>query len=220
MPKGKLYVIEGLDGSGKATQTEMLCEYLGKMGQDYKHISFPDYEDASSTLVKMYLGGELGGLDDVNPYGASLFYSVDRYASYCKHWKKDYEAGRTIIADRYTTSNVGHQMSRLPRDAWEDYLFWLFDAEYTRIGLPRPDAVVYLDVDPAVSRQLLSQRYGGDESRRDIHEANFNYLLHCRDAALYGAEKQGWSIVSCTHEGKILPREEIAAAVRKALSVK
>ena len=219
MPKAKLYVIEGLDGSGKATQTDLLCEYLQQKGQDYLHISFPDYDDPSSTLVKMYLSGELGGLEEVNPFGASLFYSVDRYASYCKHWKKDYEAGRLIIADRYTTSNVGHQMSRLPREQWDDYLEWLFETEYGRIGLPKPDKVIYLDVDPEVSRVLLSRRYEGDESKRDIHEANFNYLLHCRDAALYGAEKMGWSIVSCTREGAILPREEIAASIRQTLNI-
>lgn len=219
MEKGTLYVIEGLDGSGKATQAGLLCDYLQQKGQDYRHISFPDYDDPSSTLAKMYLHGEMGGLNEVNPYGASLFFSVDRYASFCRHWRRDYEAGKTIIADRYTTSNIGHQMSRLPKEKWDDFLFWLFDAEYNRVGLPKPDAVVYLDVDPEVSRTLLSERYGGDESKRDIHEADFNYLLHCRTAALYGAEKQGWRIVSCTHGGRILPKEQIAAAVRRALAI-
>ena len=217
---GKLIVIEGLDGSGKATQTDLLCDYLKEHGQSYRHISFPDYDDPSSTLVKMYLAGEVGSLEEVNPYGASLFYAVDRYASYCRHWGKDYRAGKTIIADRYTTSNVGHQMSRLPKEEWDDYLLWLSETEYDRMGLPRPDRVLYLDVEPEVSRRLLSERYGGDESKRDLHEANFNYLLHCRTAALYGARKKGWQVLSCTRDGKMLPKEEIARLIREALSIK
>lgn len=219
MNKGTLFVIEGLDGSGKATQTAILCEYLQKIGRDYTHISFPDYEEPSSAPVKQYLSGELGSLDEVNPFGASLFYTVDRYASFCKHWRRDYESGRLIVADRYSTSNIPHQMSRLPRESWDDYLRWLSETEYDRVGLPRPDGVVYLDVAPEVSRTLLSRRYGGDESRRDIHEANFAYLQHCRDAALYGAMKQGWHIIPCTKNGEIQDREIIAAAVREALNL-
>ena len=173
MPQGKLYVIEGLDGSGKATQAALLADYLAQNGQDYRKLSFPDYKDPSSTLVQMYLHGEVGTLEQVNPYGASLFFTVDRYASYCRHWRADYEAGRVLVSDRYTTSNIPHQMSRLPREEWDSYLRWLTEVEYDKVGLPRPTAVVYLDVDPAVSRRLLSERYHGDESKRDIHEADF-----------------------------------------------
>lgn len=219
MPKGNLYVIEGLDGSGKATQTALLAEYLKKNGQSYRQISFPDYDDPSSTLVKMYLGGELGTLSDVNPYGASLFYTVDRYASFCRHWRQDYEAGTVILSDRYATSNIPHQMSRLPKEEWDAYIAWLSELEYQKIGLPRPDAVIYLDVAPEVSRRLISERYAGDESKRDLHEANFAYLQNCRTAALYGAEREGWHVISCTENGEMLPREVIAEAIRKELNL-
>lgn len=215
---GKLLVIEGLDGSGKATQAALLGEYLAEMGKDYRQIAFPDYQEDSSALVKLYLSGKLGTLDEVNAYGASLFFAVDRYASFLAHWKADYEAGRLILADRYATSNVAHQMSKLPRERWEDYLAWQADLEYDRVGIPRPDLVVYLDMDPEVSRGLLSHRYHGDEEKRDIHEADFRYLLSCREAALYGARKLGWRIIPCSAAGKAFPPEEIAAAVREAVA--
>ena len=139
MDKGRLIVIEGLDGSGKATQTGLLCNRLGEeWGKNFRRVSFPDYNDPSSALVKLYLGGELGGLDDISPYGASLFYTVDRYASYLRHWGEDYRKGFLIVADRYATSNVAHQMSKLPRDQWDGYLAWLEETEYIRVGIPRP----------------------------------------------------------------------------------
>ena len=219
---GKLIVIEGLDGSGKATQTALLSEMLSKEGVENRRISFPDYDDPSSALVKMYLGGELGGLSDVSPYSASLFYTVDRCASYLKHWKQDYLAGKVILSDRYATSNVAHQMSRLPRTEWDAYLTWLFDLEYHKVGIPEPDLVLYLDMDPEVSRRLISQRYHGDETRRDLHEADFQYLLKCRDAALYGAQRLGWQVIPCSSGGQPRAIEQIAgeisAAVRGILS--
>ena len=187
----KLYVIEGLDGSGKATQTTLLTDYLTGKGIPCRKLSFPDYNDPSSTLVKMYLHGEIGTLEEVNPYGASLFFTVDRYASYCRHWRPDYEAGKILVADRYSTSNIPHQMSRLPKEEWDSFL----------------------------DCRLLSERYHGDESKRDIHEADFAYLQHCRAAALYGAEKQGWHILSCTKQGEMLPREVIAEKIRLALGL-
>ena len=216
MAEGKLIVIEGLDGSGKATQTGLLCARLEREGRPFRRISFPDYEEPSSALVKLYLSGSLGSLDEVNAYGASLFYAVDRYASYLAHWKGDYLAGRLVVADRYATSNVAHQMSKLPREEWDDYLRWLEDTEYVRVGIPRPDLVIYLDMDPEVSRKLLSRRYRGDESRRDIHEADFGYLLRCREAALYGAGRLGWQVIPCSGRGEPLPPEEIASRVWEA----
>lgn len=167
MSKGKLIVLEGLDGSGKATQAKLLAEHLAAQGVPVQKITFPDYASDSSALVKMYLAGQFGQHpDDVNAYAASSFYAVDRYASYKTSWGSFYEQGGVIIADRYTTSNAVHQCSKLPQKQWEEYLHWLFDYEFRLLGLPAPDRVIYLQVDPAVSQRLMTQRYHGDESKR------------------------------------------------------
>ena len=148
---GRLIVLEGLDGSGKATQAGLLYEALCGRGEQAMKITFPNYESDSSALVKMYLGGAFGqDVNDVNAYAASSFYSVDRYASYKTLWGCFYHDGGTVIADRYTTSNAVHQCSKLPREEWDAYLAWLFDFEYRKIAIPEPDTVVYLDVDPKV----------------------------------------------------------------------
>ena len=142
MSKGRLLVIEGLDGSGKATQAKLLAAHLAESGRRVMEITFPDYESDSSALVKMYLSGQFGSRpDDVNPYAASSFYAVDRYASYKTKWGSFYEAGGIVIADRYTTSNAVHQCSKLPLEQWDDFLRWAFDYEYRLLGLPAPDAV-------------------------------------------------------------------------------
>ena len=142
MSKGRLLVIEGLDGSGKATQAKLLAAHLAESGRRVMEITFPDYESDSSALVKMYLSGQFGDKpDDVNPYAASSFYAVDRYASYKTKWGSFYEAGGIVIADRYTTSNAVHQCSKLPPEQWDDFLRWAFDYEYRLLGLPAPDAV-------------------------------------------------------------------------------
>lgn len=215
---GRLIVIDGLDGSGKQTQAKLLCDRLRRENVPVRAVSFPDYAEPSSALVKMYLSGEFGQADDVGPYAASSFYAVDRYASYQRFWKADYLSGHTIVADRYATSNLIHQMSKLPRDEWPAFHAWMEDFEYGKLGLPRPDAVVYLDMHPDVSRALLSGRYHGDESKRDIHEANFAYMRRCRVCALYAAEHFGWRVVRCSDERRAFPVEEIAEEVRRAVN--
>ena len=143
MSKGKLIAIEGLDGSGKATQAKLLAGYLAAQGLAVREVSFPDYGSDSSALVKMYLAGQFGQHpDDVNAYAASSFYAVDRYASYKKDWGSFYENGGIVIADRYTTSNAVHQCSKLPPEQWESFLGWLFDFEFHLLGLPAPDEVI------------------------------------------------------------------------------
>ena len=203
----KLIVIEGLDGSGKATQAELLSEALLLSGKVRK-VSFPDYNSDSSALVKMYLKGDFGSRpDDVNAYAASSFYAVDRYASFKKDWIKDWEEG-IIIADRYTTSNAIHQCSKLPKEHWDEYLSWLFEFEYERLGIPAPDLVIYLKVDPEVSQRLLNTRYHG-EDKRDIHEKDMEYLRRCREAASYCQEKLNWKPVECIKDGKMRSIEDI-----------
>lgn len=201
---GKLIVIEGLDGSGKATQAQLVYEKLSKSGINVRKISFPDYEQKSSALVQMYLKGEFGDKpSDVNAYVASSFYAVDRAASFLKFWKEDYEKGTVFIADRYATSNAIYQLSKLSESEKDEFLFWLEDFEYKKLGLPVPDAVIYLDVIPEVSQKLLSERYRGDESKKDIHEKNRTFLLDCRKSAMYSAEKLGWKIINCCKKEEI-----------------
>lgn len=207
---GRLIVIEGLDGSGKATQAARLTDALNAQGKDVKQISFPDYASDSSALIKMYLGGKFGSHpDDVNAYAASTFYSVDRYASYKTNWGGFYRRGGIVVSDRYTTSNAVHQCSKLPKEQWPAFLDWLFDFEYNKIGIPVPDRVVYLEVDPAVSQGLMTARYKGDESKKDIHEKDLAYLARSHEAADYCARTLGWVKVPCTEQGAMRPIEAI-----------
>lgn len=199
----KLIVIEGLDGSGKSTQVELLENSLKKSSADYRKIKLPDYDSPSSTLVKMYLSGDFGSdASCVNAYAAGAFYAVDRYASFKLDWKKYYDAGTLIIADRYATSNSIYQMEKLPRSEWDGYLEWSSDFEYAKLGLPVPDAVIFLDMPVEVSQRLMTQRYGGDETEKDVHESDTQFLENCRSSALYTAKKQGWKIIECAHENE------------------
>ena len=220
-----LVVIDGLDGCGKSTQLDLLDRALSAAGAHYRQISFPDYAQPSSAPVRMYLAGELGGSPDaVNAYAASSFYAVDRYISFKKFWQEDYLSGVPIVAARYTTSNAIHQMTKLPPERWNGFLAWLEDYEYGKLGLPVPDAVVFLDMPLEVSQRLLRQRYDGDESRRDIHERDLDYLAACRCAALYAAEKRGWAVLPCAEDGEPLPPDEIhrrlAALIMPHLAVR
>lgn len=209
--KGELIVLEGLDGSGKSTQFERLDKWLFGKGIVHKAISFPDYEQPSSALVKMYLSGEFSkNADEVNAYAASSFYAVDRYASFKKFWEREYREGQLILAARYVTSNCIYQMVKLPRNEWDSYIDWLCDYEYTRLGLPQPDKVIFLDMPIEISQRLMSGRYCGDEQKKDIHEANVSFLKKCREAALFSAEKLGWVIVPCSSGGEPLDRDTIA----------
>ncbi len=217
----RLIVIEGLDGSGKSTQVALLKAYLENTGTRVRQIKLPDYDDPSSTLVKMYLGGAFGrNPEDVNVYAASSFYAVDRYASFRRHWQADYEAGTLILADRYTTSNAVHQAVKLPKSAWRGYLSWLSDYEYNKLGIPKPDHVIFLDMPVAVSQKLMTARYGGEESKKDVHEANVAYLHACRKAALFAAETLGWSVVTCSDGENPLPIEQIHAEILEKLNVR
>ena len=216
MSKGKLIVLEGLDGSGKVTQAKLLAEKLTAEGRAVREVSFPNYASDSSALVKMYLAGQFGEKpDDVNAYAASTFYSVDRYAGYKSDWGTFYENGGVIVADRYTTSNAVHQCSKLPPEQWESFLQWLFDFEFRLLGLPAPDCVIYLQVDPAVSQKLMTQRYHGDESKKDVHEKDVEYLKRSRRAAEFCAAHLGWQTVACSEGDSMRSIEAIQQEVQK-----
>lgn len=207
---GKLIIIEGLDGCGKSTQTALLEKYFQNENINYKKIKLPDYESKSSTLVKMYLGGEFSrNADDVNAYAAGAFYAVDRFASYKLDWGSDYEAGTLILADRYATSNSIYQMEKIDEAKWDEYLDWSADFEYNKIGIPKPDLVIFLDMPVEVSQKLMTSRYNGDEGKKDVHEANVEFLNNCRKSALYTAKKQGWAVIPCSDGENPLPIDEI-----------
>ena len=219
--KGKLIVIEGLDGSGKNTQAVLLGEKLRNAGQNVMNISFPDYDSPSSALVKMYLGGEFGKEpDSVNAYAASAFYAVDRYASFKTKWGEHYKSGGIIIADRYTTSNAVHQCAKLPDDKQEEYLKWLSEFEYKYIGIPEPDLVIYLRVAPEVSQELMNKRYHGDASQKDIHEQDIDYLRRSRLSADKCAKLLGWKTVECISDGQMRSIDDISAEILSLVSSK
>ncbi len=211
---GKLIVIEGLDGSGKATQAQKLFEKLKEQGKQIIKVSFPDYNSNSSALVKMYLNGEFGSdPNQINPYAASSFYAIDRFASYTKNWKNFYLDGGTVIADRYTTSNAIHQCAKLPKEQWKDFINWLFHYEYELLGIPKPYRTLYLRVDPEVSQKLMTKRYQGNEERKDIHESDLEYLRRSREAADYCAKELGWTLIECVQNGDMRSIEDIAADI-------
>lgn len=208
---GKLIVIEGLDGSGKSTQLDLLPQNLLKRGIESKTVSFPDYDSDSSALVKMYLGGRFGNRpDDVNAYAASLFYAVDRFASYKTNWGEYYNQNGVIVSGRYTTSNAVHQTSKMDEGDWQGFLDWLYDLEYNKVGIPKPDKVIFLDMPIEVSQKLLSGRYKGDEAKKDIHESDTAYLDKCRKAAMFTAKYSGWTIIPCAKDGKPRSIEDIS----------
>lgn len=211
---GKLIVIEGLDASGKGTQADILVERLKETGKDALGISLPNYDDESSALVKMYLRGEMGDKpSDVNAYAASTFYAVDRYASFKKSWKKEYDSEKIIVANRYTTSNACHQMTKLDEREWDSYLSWLFDFEYRLLEIPKPDCVIFLDMPVEISQKLLLRRYHDDESKKDVHEKDVAYLQSCYKAAGYACEKLGWNRIMCSSDGEPRTIDEIAQEV-------
>lgn len=212
---GKLIVIEGLDGSGKSTQLSLLPDRLSANGIDCRTVSFPDYESDSSALVKMYLAGKFGTKpSDVNPYAASAFYTVDRYASYKSVWGEYYNAGGTVVSGRYTTSNAVHQTSKLPESEWKAFLDWLYDFEYGKIAIPKPDKVIFLDMPVGVSQKLLDRRYSAGGGK-DIHESDTEYLENCRKAAVFTADYSGWSIIPCAAGGEPRTVEEISDDILK-----
>ena len=216
---GRLIVFEGTDGSGKATQTELLCRELDQRGIPYKKLTFPRYDQDSSALIRLYLGGAFGSRpDDVNAYAAATFYAVDRYASYKQDWGAFYEAGGLLIADRYTTSNAVHQTVKLPVEERRAFLDWLFDFEYRMLGLPKPTRVLYLDIPTDLTEQMMRRREHETHTKADIHEQDDAYLRHCRENAAYVVDYCGWTKIVCTEQGRLRPIEDIHAEVMEKVA--
>jgi dTMP kinase len=209
----KLIVLDGLDGCGKTTQYELTAEKLMKKFTVEK-ISFPDYESDSSAAVKMYLNGKIAeNAGDINAYAASSFYAVDRYISYMSKWKQTYETADITLAARYTTSNLIHQLPKINEKERERFIKWLSDYEYIKLGLPKPDLVILLDLPEDIAEKRLNSRYQGDDSKKDIHERDRNYMKICRDCALFAADKLGWAVINCAENGNIKGIEKINSEV-------
>lgn len=206
----KLIAIEGLDGSGKQTQSALLKEALVSAGYTVASIDFPRYGKKSAEFCEAYLQGEFGeNANEINAYVASSFFAMDRLVSYLNEWKNVYEESDYLIADRYVTSNAIHQCGKLPREEWETFVSWLYDFEFAKLGLPKPDKVFYLNMPVEVNEQLLSARYAGDDSCKDIHESNDSYLRSCHEAAEWCCSRLGWERVECCREGELRPIAEI-----------
>ena len=207
---GKLIVFEGTDGSGKSTQFGLLTQRLEQEGQAFRRLRFPRYDQESSALIRMYLGGQFGSDPNaVNAYAASTFYAVDRYASYLQDWKQDYEAGALFLADRYTTSNAVHQGGKMAPEDRAAYYDWLYELEYGKMGLPKPDLVILLDMPIELTRQLMRKRESDTNTQADIHEQDLDYLAHCRESALEAAKHYGWTVVSGAKNGQLRTIEDI-----------
>ena len=207
---GKLIVLEGTDGSGKYTQLRLMAERLSQEKVEFRRLVFPRYANESSALIRMYLGGEFGTKpSDVNAYAASAFYAVDRYASYKQDWGKWYEDGGLILSDRYTTSNAVHQASKEPEERQGEFLRWLYEFEYDKLGLPRPDLTIYLDVPTEYTEQLMRSREAATGTRADIHEQDLGYLATCRRMGRAAAEFYGWTVIDCVRDGAMRSIEDI-----------
>ena len=207
---GKLIVIEGTDGSGKSTQFRMLSQHLEQDAVEFKHLVFPRYSEESSALIRMYLGGQFGDKpSDVNAYAASAFYAVDRFASYKMDWGQWYEEGGLVLSDRYTTSNAVHQASKEPEEMQGDFLGWLYDFEYDKLGLPRPDLTIYLDVPTDFTEKLLRHREADTNTKADIHEKDMQYLATCRNTGRKAAAYYGWTVIQCVKDGVMRSIEDI-----------
>ena len=211
---GKLIVLEGTDGSGKSTQMELLAKRMEAESLPFRRLRFPRYENPSSSLIRMYLGGTFGEKPtDVGPYAASTFYAVDRFASFAEDWKDFYENGGVLISDRYTTSNAVHQGSKLPEGEQEDFFRWLYDLEFEKMRLPKPDLVICLDMPIELSESLMRSREEKTHTSADIHEKDRAYLLSCRQAAAKASDFYGWKRISCARDGALRTIEDIHAEI-------
>lgn len=213
MGKGKLIVLDGLDGCGKSTQLDLAVGYLKEQGIECRSVSFPNYDTITGQLVECYLRGEIPCEGRNGAYAASSFYAMDRYVSYITDWKRYYEQGGIIIAGRYTTSNAIYQLTKIPDAEKDAFLNWLYEYEYNYLGLPQPDLILFLDMPVEISQNLLTERYDGDESKKDIHERNVEFQKQCRESALYAARHGDWSVISCSENGWPRSIEEVYSQI-------
>ncbi len=219
--KPLLIAIDGLDGSGKETQTKLILKLLEEKSIPYRYLSFPTYKEPWCDLVNLYLGGGFGqDPEAVNPHAASTFFACDRYCSYMLDWKADVDAGKVIVCNRYTTGNAVHQLSKLDEDQWEDFLNWLNDYEYKKLGLPEPETVFYLCLPPEIALKHIKQRNLETGRTMDIHEKSVNHLEKSYKAALFASERLGWVSIDCAKGSDMRSIEDIHADIVKILESK
>lgn len=223
---GKLFVIDGTDGSGKQTQSAMLKKRFDEEGINYMQVSFPNYDSPSSSLVKMYLSGDFGEHpEDVSAYIASTFYAADRYATYKTKLEKFYETGGIIIADRYTTSNMIHQAGKIKdKSERKKFIEWLFDLEFNLYKIPMPDKVFFLNMPPKDSLNLIKTRENKftKNAQKDIHEKDAQHILDSYNAACELSKEYNWNEINCIKDGEIRSiediHEEIYEIIKKELN--
>ena len=214
MGKGRLIVLEGIDGSGKSTQYRLLLERFRKENIEYHSTVFPRYNEESSALIRLYLGGAFGDKpSDVNACAAASFFAVDRYAAFKQDWGGIYNSGGLILSDRYTTSNAVHQGCKVSEPELNEFFDWLYDFEHVRLGLPQPDLVLYLDVPTELTEQLMRSREQATGTHADIHEKDLAYLRTCRETASQAADYYGWTRIACVRDGVLRSIEDIHAEI-------
>lgn len=210
---GKLFVIDGTDGSGKQTQFNKLVEHMESDNIPFMKLSFPRYDNPSSSLVKMYLGGEFGeNAKEISPYIASTFYAADRYAAYKQEFEQYYKQGGIILADRYTTANMVHQAGKIEdQQERETFLNWLWDFEFRLYGIPVPTETFFLNMPPEYALKLMENRENKitHEAKKDIHERDKNHIIDSYHAACDLVEKYNWYEVKCIRENSIRTVEDI-----------
>lgn len=222
--KGKLIVFEGIDGSGKSTQFDLLTKRLQKEGVNFRRVVFPQYSEPSSALLRMYLNGEFGKDPlAVNAYAAASFFAVDRVASYIQKWREYYLSGGIVLTDRYTTSNAVHQGSKLEPSEREAFFRWLYEYEFTLLGLPAPDSVIYMDIPLEISVKQMRKREKETDTHGDIHETNNEYLNKCCESGKQAAEYFSWDKIRCAENGEMRSisaiHEEIYEILIKKLGI-
>jgi dTMP kinase len=220
--KSKIIVIDGLDGSGKTTQAKILAEKLKKeIKIPVNFISFPRYENPSSALVRMYLSGKFGkDPQNVNVYAATSFFAVDRYADFKLHWEEKYKSGEIFILDRYISSNTYYQLAKIPEREWESFINWHYDYEYNKLGLPKPDIIIFLKLPVCVSQKLMTGRYKGDNTKKDVHESNTQFLKRCEKSSDFIGEREKWICINCLDDfGNLKNIEMISHEINQKIKV-
>ncbi len=216
--QGRLIVIEGIDGSGKSTQFKLLTDRLEDENLDFRRVVFPRYNESSSSVLKSYLSGDFGSLpEDVNPFAASTFFFVDRFASFKTDWGEYYRNGGLVICDRYTTSNAIHQGAKLPKDELSSFLDWLYDFEFRLMELPKPDIVIYMDIDLETCMNQMRIRQEKTNTRGDIHETHSEYLKSCLETGAAAADRLGWKKIPCITNGSMRSIESIHEEIYKLI---